>query len=90
MDADTTSTVDDGMTHRQPEDAVSSTTEDERPVMSVAEGSDTWVEADYKGNEGTCNKSCLVSVTLTYLVEFVTTQIFHIESCVKLKVFLLI
>lgn len=90
MDADTTSTVDDAIMNRQPEDAVSSTTEDERPVMSVAEGSDTWVDADYKGNEGSCNKSCLVTVTLTYLVEFVTTQIFHIESCVKLKTFLLI
>ena len=53
MDADTTSTVDDGMVDRQIEEAVSSTTEDERPVMSAAEGSDALVDADYNGNEGT-------------------------------------
>ena len=61
MDADTTSTVDDGMVNRQPEEAVSSTTEDERPVMSAAEGSDTWVDADYNGNEGTWQVLCCVS-----------------------------
>jgi len=53
MDADTTSTVDDGIVNRQPEEAVSSTTEDEHPVMSAAEGSDTCVDADNNGNEGT-------------------------------------
>ena len=52
MDADTTSTVDDEMVNRQLEEAVSSTTEDERPVTSVAEGSDAWVDGDYNGNEG--------------------------------------
>ena len=61
MDADTTSTVDDGMVNRQPEEAVSSTTEDERPVMSAAEGSDTWVDADDNGNEGTWQFLCSIS-----------------------------
>ena len=61
MDADTTSTVDDGMVNRQPEEAVSSTTEDEYPVMYTAEGSDSWVDADYKGNEGTWQVLCSVS-----------------------------
>lgn len=61
MDTDTTSTVDDGMVNRQPEEAVSSTTEDERPVMSVAEGSDTWVDADDNGNEGIWLFLCRIS-----------------------------
>lgn len=53
MDADTTSTVDDRMVHTQPEEPVSSTTEDERPMMPAAEGYEGAVDADYKGNEGT-------------------------------------
>lgn len=53
MDADTTSSVDDGMANRQPEEAVSSTTEDERPMVSAAEGCEAGVDADYNGNEGT-------------------------------------
>lgn len=61
MDADTTSTVDDETVNRQPEEAVSSTTEDERPIMSAAEGSDTWVDADYNGKEGTWQVLCSAS-----------------------------
>ena len=66
MDADTTSTVDDEMVNRQLEEAVSSTTEDERPAMSAAEGSDAWQDPDYNGKEGTVlGKSCVASVSLT-------------------------
>lgn len=66
MDADTTSTVDDEMVNRQLEEAVSSTTEDERPVVSAVEGSDAWQDADYNRNEGTVlGKSSVVSVSLT-------------------------
>lgn len=52
MDADTTSTVDDGMTNRQPEEAVSSTTEDDRPMMHAAEGHEDGEDTDNRGNEG--------------------------------------
>jgi len=56
------------MVNRQPEDAVSSTTDDERPVMSVAEGSETCVDADYKGNEGGMYpwQACLDEATNCY------------------------
>lgn len=53
MDADTTSTVNDGMVNRQSEEAVSSTTEDERPIMYPAEGYENSEEADYTGSGGT-------------------------------------
>ncbi|XP_078345829.1 uncharacterized protein LOC144631294 isoform X2 [Oculina patagonica] len=68
MDADTTSTVDDGMANRQPEEAVSSTTEDERPVMSAAEGYEAGVDADYNGNEGDMYpwQACLDEATNCY------------------------
>ena len=55
MDADTTSAPDDGSGNRQPEEAVSSTTEDNHPVVSAADGYE--VEGDYYGNEGTCTTS---------------------------------
>ena len=55
MDADTTSAPDDGSGNRQPEEAVSSTTEDDRPVVSAADGYE--VEGDYYGNEGICTTS---------------------------------
>ena len=51
MDADTTSVADDVSVNRQPEEAVSSTTEDEHPKISAAEGYEQ--EEDYTGNEGT-------------------------------------
>ena len=57
MDADTTSTVDDRMVHTQPEEPVSSTTEDERPMMSAAEGYEGAVETEDNGNEGTCQSA---------------------------------
>ena len=67
MDADTTSTVDDETVNRQLEEAVSSTTEDERPVISAAEGSDAWLGPDYNGNEGTVlDKSSVVPASQTW------------------------
>ena len=50
MDADTTSAADDVSVNRQPEEAVSSTTEDEHPGISAAEGYEQG--EDHTGNEG--------------------------------------
>lgn len=52
MDADTTSTVNDGTTNSQAEEAVSSTTEDERPMVYPAEGYGNSEGADYNGSGG--------------------------------------
>lgn len=83
MDADTTSTVDDGIANRQPEEAVSSTTEDERPMISAAEGHEAGLDADSNGNEGTVpetsfaiSDSCLLSMTRLTFTEFDDAQVF--------------
>ena len=52
MDADTTTVTDERDRNRLAEEAVSSTTEEELPVTSVAEGGYEQGE-DYTGNEGT-------------------------------------
>ena len=52
IDADTTSTVNDGITNSQAEEAVSSTTEDEHPMMYPAEGYDNSEGADYNKSGG--------------------------------------
>ena len=53
IDADTTSTAHDGTVNRQPEEAVSSTTENDYSVMSAAEGYEDG--GSYAGVEGITN-----------------------------------
>ena len=64
MDADTTSTVNDGMVNRQSEEAVSSTTEDERPMTHPAEGYENSEEADYTGSGGTRRR---ITICFSYM-----------------------
>lgn len=66
IDADTTSTVNDGITNSQAEEAVSSTTEDEHPMMYPAEGYDNSEGADYNKSGG-IRKWTLPCVFIRYI-----------------------
>lgn len=68
IDADTTSTVNDGITNSQAEEAVSSTTEDEHPMMYPAEGYDNSEGADYNksGADTYPWQACLDEATNCY------------------------
>lgn len=68
IDADTTSTVNDGTTNSQVEEAVSSTTEDERPLVYPAVGYGNSEGADYSGSGANTYpwQACLDEATNCY------------------------